>query len=144
MKKFVIIIVALVFAAIGVFVLKDLFTSEEDNSSSSSTEQTQTTDDNPIEEDRVITMDEIAQHNSADDCWTAINGAVFDISEYTSRHPGGTEILKACGTDGTSLFQERTTETGETVGSGTPHSPNAEDQLAGFEIGITEEEKEQQ
>lgn len=82
-----------------------------------------------------ITLSMLAEHDSASDCWTAINGFVYDITSYIPRHPGGEEILQACGTDGTSLFTQRQTTEGENVGSGTPHSSTAARQLEQFKIG---------
>jgi cytochrome b involved in lipid metabolism len=83
-----------------------------------------------------ITPQEVAQHASANDCWTIIDGTVYDITQYVPRHPGGNEILQACGTDGSSLFKTRKTQEGESVGSGTPHSSNASQQLEAFKIGV--------
>lgn len=51
-----------------------------------------------------ITKTEVAKHASENDCWTIINGSVYDITSYIPRHPGGKNILSACGTDGTNLF----------------------------------------
>lgn len=76
-----------------------------------------------------VTAAEVAKHSTEKDCWTIISDKVYDITDYISRHPGGKEILDACGRDGTSLFKERTSSSGEKVGSGTPHSANAELQL---------------
>ncbi len=81
------------------------------------------------------TMAQVATHNSADDCWTIIDGKVYDITSYIPRHPGGDEILRACGTDGTSLFERRETSSGESVGSGSPHSANAARELAALQVG---------
>ena len=86
--------------------------------------------------DQLLKLEEVAAHNTEDDCWTIVDGTVYDITSYVPRHPGGDEILLACGTDGTSLFTMRTTESGDTVGSGTPHSASATNQLASFKIGI--------
>ena len=81
---------------------------------------------------------EVATHNSADDCWTVINANVYDITSYIPRHPGGEEILRACGTDGTTLFEQRETQDGQAVGSGTPHSSSAASQLEALQTGILE------
>ena len=35
-----------------------------------------------------ITRDQVALHNSEADCWTIIDGSVYDISSYIPRHPG--------------------------------------------------------
>ena len=50
------------------------------------------------------TMEEIKKHNKRDDCWIVLNGHIFDITEYIPYHPGGDEILRAKGRDGTILF----------------------------------------
>lgn len=93
---------------------------------------TNSSDDNAPE---VITADIVAMHADEDDCWTIINGSVYDITEYIPRHPGGSEILRACGADASTLFNSRTTEDGETVGSGTSHSNNAANMLENYKIG---------
>lgn len=81
-------------------------------------------------------MDEVSQHNSRNDCWTVISGEVYDLTDYVIRHPGGNEILRACGTDATSLFNSRQSADGrERVGSGAPHSQAAAEQLARLKIG---------
>jgi hypothetical protein len=82
------------------------------------------------------TITEVATHNSATDCWTIVSGNVYDITSYIPRHPGGEEILQACGTDGTTLFTQRQTTDGENIGSGTPHSSSANNQLAALQIGV--------
>ncbi len=82
-----------------------------------------------------FTVAEIKSHNTAGDCWTVITGNVYDITNYISAHPGGDEILLACGTDGTTLFASRTTDDGEEIGSGTAHSEEAFKTLDQFYIG---------
>ncbi len=83
-----------------------------------------------------ITAEEVASHDSRDDCWTVINGKVYNITGFISSHPGGDEILRACGIDATSLFTQRETSSGQPVGSGTPHSSSAASQLASLQIGV--------
>lgn len=82
-----------------------------------------------------FTLTQVAEHSTANDCWTIVNGNVYDITSYVPRHPGGDGILAACGTDGTSLFTQRQTAEGESVGSGTPHSSSAASQLESLKIG---------
>ena len=74
------------------------------------------------------TLAQIAEHNSADSCWMAIEGKVYDVTEAISGHPGGEEILKGCGIDATELFNNR-------PGEGTPHPSNARAGLELFVIG---------
>jgi len=82
------------------------------------------------------TMDEVARHNTEADCWTVISGNVYDLTQFINRHPGGDEVLRACGTDATTLFASRQTSDGQPVGSGSPHSKAAQEQLAQLKIGI--------
>ncbi len=51
------------------------------------------------------TRAQVAQHNSATSCWTAINGKVYDLTNWIDQHPGGSEtILSICGIDGSATF----------------------------------------
>jgi putative Ca2+/H+ antiporter (TMEM165/GDT1 family) len=99
----------------------------------------QSTEDQALEvetsDQEVFTASEVADHNSKQDCWTIISGSIYDITEYIPRHPGGDEILAACGTDGTTLFTQRTDASGNEVGSGTPHSSSATSQLERYKVG---------
>lgn len=112
---------------------------ENANTNSNTTSETI----NPVEEVAAeettsYTLEEVALKNSEQECWTIINESVYDITSYIPRHPGGNEILLACGNDGTSLFTERKTADGENVGSGTPHSSGASNQLNSYFIGRLE------
>ena len=52
-----------------------------------------------------ITLEELALHNTAQDCWSTVNGKVYDLTEFVSQHPGGSDkIEQICGRDGTSAF----------------------------------------
>ena len=50
------------------------------------------------------TLEEVAKHNSIDDCWTIYQGKIYDITEYASVHPGGKKIFLGKGKDCTKLF----------------------------------------
>jgi len=50
-----------------------------------------------------ITLDELAQHNTKDDCWQAYGGKVYNVTPYLKYHPGGVpQLMKAAGKDGES------------------------------------------
>lgn len=73
----------------------------------------------------VYTMADVAEHNSASSCWTAINGSVYDVTSWIDQHPGGAApILSLCGTDGSSAFNAQ---------HGGQRRPESE--LATFKIG---------
>ncbi|MFT3970012.1 MAG: cytochrome b5-like heme/steroid binding domain-containing protein [Micropruina sp.] len=51
------------------------------------------------------TLKQVQQHNSASDCWAAINGGVYDLTDWVGQHPGGSErIIALCGTDASAAF----------------------------------------
>jgi cytochrome b involved in lipid metabolism len=53
-----------------------------------------------------ITMDELARHNTATDCWTGLYGNVYDLTDYSNSHPGGARVItNLAGIDGTSEYQ---------------------------------------
>ncbi len=137
------IIIIAIAGAIGFFLMggKDENNKTVDTTTNNST--VQTTTDNPEQKSTAQTSDmasaptkeQVALHNKQSDCWTIVEGVVYDITEYIPKHPGGESILEACGTDGTSLFAERKTADGQKVGSGTPHSNRAEGMLKEYEVG---------
>lgn len=56
---------------------------------------------------RRVTGAELAKHDRPDDAWTAIQGNVFNITEYIDFHPGGaSELRRAAGKDCTQLFKQ--------------------------------------
>ena len=72
-----------------------------------------------------ISISEVALHNSPEDCWSAVNGKVYDLTQWIDKHPGGAVVIKAlCGQDGTAGF------TSEHGGKEKP-----EQQLASYLIG---------
>ena len=94
-----------------------------------------TQDTTANQQNKTFTMAEIATHNSKTDCWTVISGQVYELTDFVNRHPGGNEVVRACGIDATTLFTSRTTEDGQPIGSGTPHSRVAQEQLDQLKIG---------
>ena len=136
MKKTVPIVLIILF--IGITVSFVYFISSNNASSNSNTQTSQNdqaTSTQNTEPDKEYSVEEVKTHSSQTDCWTIIAGDVYDITSYIPRHPGGDEILKACGNEGTTLFTSRTTEDGQKVGSGTAHSVSAENILISFKIG---------
>ncbi|ANZ75196.1 BA75_03029T0 [Komagataella pastoris] len=57
------------------------------------------------DDERKVTPEELAKHNSGTDCWVAINGKVYDLTEFLPQHPGGRNvILKRAGKDASKVF----------------------------------------
>jgi len=52
-----------------------------------------------------FTLAEVAEHNTLDDLWLAVDGKVFDITKFAADHPGGKEVLELyAGQDGSAEF----------------------------------------
>jgi predicted heme/steroid binding protein len=110
-------------------------TQKTQDTTRANTQRPQNTTENTQSTEKTVTLKELSSHNTVGNCWTAISGKIYDLTTYIQKHPGGGEILRACGADGTSLFTSRTTDTGEKVGSGTGHSQNAQAQLNELKVG---------
>lgn len=75
---------------------------------------------------KTFTLADVMTHNTEADCYSAINGQVYDLTAWIKKHPGGDRnILRICGLDGSSAFN------GQHGGESKP-----ERILAGFEVGI--------
>jgi cytochrome b involved in lipid metabolism len=81
--------------------------STETGSSNTQTTQAQTTQ-TQTQTPGTYTMAQVQAHNSASSCYTTINGAVYDLTQWIDEHPGGPQaILSLCGTDGTQAFENQ-------------------------------------
>lgn len=75
----------------------------------------------------ILTMAEVAKHNSAYDCWMVINNEVLDLTYFTS-HPGGSTYIPYCGTDGTAAY--------DAIRGGNGHSSYATSMFADYLVGV--------
>jgi fatty acid desaturase/predicted heme/steroid binding protein len=53
---------------------------------------------------KTIRWEEIRRHNNEQSPWLVINGKVYDVTEFQTRHPGGDMILLGAGRHATELF----------------------------------------
>ena len=75
---------------------------------------------------KTYTMADVQAASTAKKCWAVINGKVYDLTTWISKHPGGPDkILKLCGTDGSTFFNNQ--HGGQ---------PQPEKALASFQIGV--------
>jgi len=59
-----------------------------------------------LNKNKFYSKEEVAQHNSKDDCWIIINNKVYDVTSWLPRHPGGGHlILNMAGQDCTEEFK---------------------------------------
>ncbi len=126
---------AIIIAILSVGILGGVYLYQKDEPSTSETPTISTNTADGTTKASSYTAAEVATHKTAADCWTIVNGNVYDLTSYVSRHPGGDDIELACGVDGTTLFTERKTEDGKAVGSGTPHDSGSASQLESLKIG---------
>ena len=55
-----------------------------------------------------ISFAEVAKHNTSSDCWTVVNGNVYNVTSWIEKHPGGeASILRMCGVDGSAGFNRK-------------------------------------
>lgn len=63
------------------------------------------------------TLADVKTHNSATSCWSAINGNVYDLTNWVNSHPGSrAAILMICGKDGSPLFNSQHGGSGRVAG----------------------------
>lgn len=118
---------------IGVLVMVGLSGCNQEKNISSQPESTSTSTDITVDVlPAKYTIDEVADHNTKDDCWLIISDKVYNVSDFGG-HPGGEAIYEGCGQDATVLFETRP------MGTGTPHSDQAREYLINFYIGDLEQ-----
>jgi hypothetical protein len=80
----------------------------------------------PVTTESTISLSEVALHATTDDCWSVVNGNVYDLTQWINEHPGGSSPIESmCGVDASTMFNNQHNGQGE---------PEAA--LANFQIGI--------
>jgi cytochrome b involved in lipid metabolism len=78
------------------------------------------------------TLAEIGEHAFEDSCWIAVEGGVYDVTEYLSMHPTRRSVLlEWCGREATEGMR--------TKGYGRDHSAAAWASLENFRIGTLDD-----
>lgn len=78
---------------------------------------------------KAITAQELSAHSTETDCWVAVEGKIYDLSNFAQKHPGGAQaIINSCGKDGTTVFNTR--------GDRGPHPESAKETLQTFQVGV--------
>lgn len=72
----------------------------------SSSTSTTTKDSTPTP--GIYTSAQVASHATESDCWSIVDGNVYDLTSWVSRHPGGSRaIVGMCGIDASSNFSRQ-------------------------------------
>jgi cytochrome b involved in lipid metabolism len=118
MRKLVFAAFIAFWASVGTLVLVNLLAPEPPTARPGAADET------PAQ----YTLEQIARHDSLDDCWMAIRGEVYDFTDYVPHHPTRPRVLEPyCGTDATWGM--------ETKGRGRPHTDYAWRLMDGYWIG---------
>lgn len=120
MKKVLLVLLVIGVLGAGGFVL---FRSSDNGTSTRSTSQTLASESTKMSmtnsestTSSAYTAANVAEHDTTSDCWTIINGSVYNITTYVPQHPGGvSEIARACGVDATNLFNSNPEHNGDAV-----------------------------
>jgi cytochrome b involved in lipid metabolism len=81
--------------------------------------------------ENVITLEDLGKHNVESDCWMAIDGSVYDMSEYMEIHKKeckNTNFVDYCGVDASEAWKKK--ESGES-----PHKRKSKRSLEKSKIG---------
>lgn len=104
---FIVLILVLVVGAGAAYLLThDDDTNTSNNGTNATNNNTNNGSQNENSRGKTYTLSDLAAHSSASDCWLAIDGKVYDVTNYIGKHPGGNEITKGCGKDATQMFKQ--------------------------------------
>lgn len=114
---------------IGGFLAKN---QKDDSSSTSSTNNQSTSSTQETAQNQSAqqsyTIEQVAEHNTKDNCWIIISQQVYDVTDFIPKHPGGaSQIIAYCGKDATQAFA--------TQGGEGSHSSTAESLKQDYLIG---------
>ncbi len=78
-----------------------------------------------------ITVKQVKKHNTQTDCWSIVNGKVYNLTDWVSKHPGGSiRIIAMCGTNASKAFNA------QHAGQGSPAT-----NLSEYQIGIVKKKR---
>jgi cytochrome b involved in lipid metabolism len=112
------VVILLIFIAGGIFIINksptDTYTNTKDTQTPTKylpTSTTPTKPNTPVVNTPTVksyTIAEVGAHNTEKDCYTIVNGNVYDVTAWIHSHPGGAKnIISMCGKDASSSFDNQ-------------------------------------
>lgn len=131
MRKLVYTAFVMFWAALGMLLALHLLNPDQSTLPTGAPVPSETVADEPIMPE--FTLAEVARHDRLDDCWMAIEGVVYDLTEYVPRHPTRDEVLEPwCGTEATIGMRTK----GESNDLSNDHSARAWRMLERYRVGV--------
>lgn len=65
----------------------------------------------------LYSLSEVATHNQATDCWLAIDGKVYDVTNFIASGQHNPQIIQGCGKDASTMFHQVDKHQGATAQS---------------------------
>eukprot|EP00347_Sterkiella_histriomuscorum_P021351 403334289 len=59
-----------------------------------------------LEIPREYTIEDLEEHSNENNCWTCIDGKIYNIAPFVHMHPGGKKILRGAGKDATEMYHK--------------------------------------
>lgn len=122
-NKIAIVLVIIILFAGGLFIIAN------NKSENGSVEGSSANND----KNQPISAETVSEHNSKENCWTIIDGSVYNITSYIPRHEGGDNILSACGVDATEFFDGNKAGM---LGDSKKHGGSAKSALSSLKVGV--------
>jgi len=106
MHSVILLIATLVFIGGGIYIVSSgRLVNDVQPSDFEVTTQTDQGVTETINTDGLFSMDVVSAHAEEGDCWSVVHGAVYDLTSWVSRHPGGSDhIIEMCGIDASSIY----------------------------------------
>lgn len=98
----------IVYFAVAFVVIMGLIVFMNGNNPPANVQQTNNTGNSQVAESFSISVSELSEHNTEDDCWVGYDGKVYDITDWLPVHPGSAAAISPyCGTseEFTSAFE---------------------------------------
>ena len=78
-----------------------------------------------------IKVKQVKKHNTSADCWTIVNKKVYNLTDWISKHPGGSSrIIGMCGKNASKAFNSQ--HTGQ---------PSPAFNISQYQIGVVKKKK---